>query len=255
MHLVSKSSCRKQKIIMKNLILMVALLATISLVGCIDDDGSFGCTTGSGSIVEETFQITDFKGLQLKCSADVFVTQGEEFSVVAESHANILDNLELQLDGDVLKIDLDGCNRDFQLKLFVTMPEVTFLKVSGSGDIIGENLFSSENLTLRMTGSGDMDLELDYETVNAKITGSGTMNFTGICEEFDYTISGSGDINSFGLISNSGFVDINGSGDSEVFVNEFLSVKISGSGDVAFKGNPDEIVSDISGSGDLRDAN
>ena len=240
---------------MKNLILTLALLATISFVGCIDDDGILGCATGSGSTVEETFQITDFKGLQVKCSADIFVTQGEEFSVIAESQANILDNLELQKDGDVLEIDLDGCNRDFQLKLFITMPEVTFLKISGSGNIKGENIFSSENLNLRVTGSGNMDLDLDYQTINAKITGSGNMDLVGICEEFDYTISGSGDINSFELDSNRGFLKINGSGDAEVFVNEFLSVKITGSGDVLFKGNPDEIISDITGSGDLRDVN
>lgn len=240
---------------MKNLILTVAFLAAISFVGCINDDGSFGCTAGSGSIVEETFNFSEFKGLQLKCSADIFVTQGEEFSVVAESQANILDNLDLQMDGDVLEVDLDGCNRDFQLKLFVTMPELTFLKISGSGNIKGENAFNSENLTLRVTGSGNIDLDLDYQTINAKITGSGNMDLKGICDEFDYTISGSGDINSFELDSNSGFVDINGSGDTEVFVNEFLSVKITGSGDVLFKGHPDEIVSDITGSGDLRDVN
>jgi len=240
---------------MKNLILIIALLASISFVGCIDDDGSFGCTAGSGSIVEETFQIADFKGIKLECSADIFITQGEEFSVIAESQANILDNLDLQTNGDVLEIDLDGCNRDFQLKLFITMPEVTFLKISGSGNIKGENLFNSENLILRITGSGDMDLELDYQTINTKITGSGNMDLRGLCDEFDYTISGSGDINSFDLISNHGFVDITGSGDTEVFVNEFLSVKITGSGDVLFKGNPDEIISDITGSGDLRDVN
>jgi len=234
---------------------IVALLATISFVGCIDDDGSFGCTTGSGSTVEESFQISNFKGIKLDCSADIVITQGEEFSVIAESQANILDNLELNLNGDVLDIDLDGCNRDFQLKLFITMPEVTFLKVSGSGDITSENTLSSENLILRVTGSGDMDLDLDYQTVNAQITGSGTMDLQGVCDEFDYTISGSGDINSFDLISDEGFVKITGSGDTEVFVNEFLSVKITGSGDVLFKGNPDEIVSDITGSGDLRDVN
>ena len=235
--------------------LIVALLATVSFVGCIDDDGSFGCTAGSGSIVEETFQFSEFKGLRLKCSADIFITQGEEFSVVAESQANILDNLDLQLDGDVLEIDLDGCNRDFQLSLFITMPELTFLKISGSGNITGENLFTSENLTLRISGSGNMDLDLDYQTVNTKITGSGNMDLRGLCDEFDYTISGSGDINSFGLISDDGFIDITGSGDTEVFVNEFLSVKITGSGDVLFKGNPAEITSNITGSGDLRDVN
>ena len=240
---------------MKNLILIVALLAAVSFVGCIDDDGSFGCTAGSGSVVEETFQISDFKGIKLDCSADIFVTQGEEFSVIAESQANILDNLDLSLDGDILDIDLVGCNRDFQLKLFITMPEVTFLKISGSGNIKGENLFTSENLNLRVTGSGNMDLDLDYQSINTKITGSGNMDLTGVCEEFDYTISGSGDINSFGLISDRGFVKITGSGDTEVFVNEFLSVKITGSGDVLFKGNPDEIVSDITGSGDLRNVN
>ena len=100
-----------------------------------------------------------------------------------------------------------------------------------------------------------MDLNLDYQTINTKITGSGSMDLIGICDEFDYTISGSGDVNSFGLISDRGFVEINGSGDTEVFVNEFLSVKITGSGDVLFKGNPDDITSDITGSGDLRDVN
>jgi len=240
---------------MKKLAFLVALFAAFNFIGCIDDEGNLGCTVGSGSIVEETFTITDFKGLELKCSADIFVTQGEDFSVVAESQANILENLELTKAGDVLEINLDGCNRDFDLKLFITMPEVTFLKVSGSGNITGENLFTSENLVLRVTGSGKMDLELDYETVNSKITGSGNLDLAGVCDEFDYTITGSGDTNAFGLISNDGFVKITGSGDAEVFVNELLSVEITGSGDVLFKGNPSEISSDISGSGDLRDVN
>lgn len=219
----------------------------------IDDEGL--CPSGSGSLTETVFEFNDFTGVEIRCAGDVMITQADTFSVIAETQANLTQRLDVSVDDRVLEIDMDGCVRDYDLRVFVQMPQVDFLKISGSGDIIGENAFNAENLRLRISGSGDMDLDVDYSEIDARVTGSGTVEIQGACNEFEYKITGSGDIHGFDLISNRGDVEITGSGDAEVFVNEFLSVKITGSGDVLYKGTPEEILTDISGSGDVRDVN
>ena len=241
---------------MKKSIIFLFCMA-VCTAGCINDDdsGLFSCPKGEGSLVETTFEITNFTGITLKCSGDVFISQGDFYSVTAKTQSNIVDKLDFRLDGDILEMDIDGCVRDITLDIFVTLPQLDFIKITGSGDVRGESEFSGETLRVRLTGSGSAVLDADYENIDAQITGSGDIFFSGICDRIDYKITGSGDINSFDLNTDEAFVEITGSGDAEVFVNELLNVKITGSGDVLFKGSPDEIITDITGSGDLRDVN
>ncbi len=65
-----------------------------------------------------------------------------------------------------------------------------------------------------------------------------------------FSISGSGNIRSFALISNNSSVNISGSGDADVFVNQHLDADISGSGKIRYQGNA-TVSTSISGSGNV----
>ena len=64
-------------------------------------------------------------------------------------------------------------------------------------------------------------------------------------------INGSGEVHSFNLLSEATEVEINGSGNAEVFASKQLNVSISGSGDVQYKGSP-VVNQSISGVGHIR---
>ncbi len=219
-----------------------------------DDGGIFNCEKGQGPTVERTLNVSDFTGVKLECDAKVFITQGPEFEVIAKGEDNIIDLLELDVQSGTWDIEFDDCVKDYDLEIFITMPDVKLLTVSGSGDIRGENFFEGESIVLRISGSGSLCLGLNYESIDASTTGSGDMELEGTAETLDYRISGSGDLRAFPLVVEKADINISGSGDASVQVTDVLDVRISGSGDVYYKGHPTLNVN-ITGSGDVIDAN
>ncbi|MEM1320347.1 MAG: head GIN domain-containing protein [Bacteroidota bacterium] len=238
------------------LFLLTALLAS----GCYFDDddsndGFLDCESGQGGIITEELNLNDFNSIELRINAEVRITQGSPQRVVVEGQENIIDLIELDVQNDNWEIEFDRCvRRSEDLKFFITIPDIRSLHVSGSGLIFGENTFVSEDLILRISGSGDIDLAVDTEDIDSRISGSGRVILEGNCEEFEFKVSGSGDYEAFGLQALEGEVDISGSGDADVRVEEILDVDISGSGDVRYKGRPILNVN-ISGSGRVIDAN
>ena len=241
---------------MKNQKFLIPIfLFLLAMSSCNDDDGVFqNCESGDGPIVEQVLNISEFSGVEIKTSTNVFITQGPVFEVVAKGEQNIIDLLDTDVRNDVWEIDFNDCVKNFSLEIFITMPEIDYLEISGLGEIWGDNFFEVDDITLRISGSGDMCLGLFAQNIDARISGSGEMDLEGETDNLDFKVTGSGDLDGFPLIAKEADINITGSGDVSVTTLEFLKVRISGSGDVFYKGFP-ELNVDITGSGDLVDAN
>jgi len=239
---------------MKNLkFLMLSLLAAVAFSSCELDEI---CEKGDGPTVSKELSLPPFHSLVLDISADVFITQGEAQSITVEGQENIIDKLELDVRNETWDIDFDqNCIRNHDgLKIFITLPEVRSIEIDGSGDIIGENVFTGEKIDLLIDGSGDMDLALEMKEVNARIEGSGDFELEGLADIVRYYVRGSGDIRAFDLETLEADVEIRGSGSVEVTAIDFLKIDIDGSGDVYYKGNP-ELDIRVDGSGEVKDVN
>ena len=242
---------------MTNLKLLVAaLIATVSLNSCfLDDDNFLSCERGQGPTVTRVLELPDFTGVDLKISGNIVIKQGPEQYVEVEGQENIIDLLKLNVSNHTWDIRFDECVRNHEdLTFYITLPEINYLSISGSGKIYGDNLFEGNDMNLRISGSGDMDLALDYTKVDAVISGSGDIKLEGDCQDFDLDINGSGDFHAFEMKSEKGDVKISGSGNAEVYVTDNLDVRITGSGDVYYLGNP-YLDIQITGSGQVVDAN
>ncbi len=231
----------------------------ISMSGCYfsddDDGGVFRCERGEGEVITETLDLPFFDAIHLSTDIDVYLKQGPDQNVTVEGQGNLIDLLELDVQNDTWDIEFDRCTRNTDdFKVFITIPDIRAVKVSGSGNVVGENEFNGEEIELRVSGSGDLDLALDVDYINSKISGSGRISLEGAADEFYLKISGSGDYNAFDLVTNTGEVAISGSGDVDVTVEEYLKIRITGSGDLSYRGFPALDVS-ISGSGDVINAN
>jgi hypothetical protein len=235
------------------ILLFTVILATPSCD--VDDDGPFwDCTDGEGPRIEKTLDMPEFTGIKLEVEAKVFITQGDTFEVLAKGEENVIDELELDVQNDTWNIEFDDCTRDYDLEIFITMPQIEYLAVSGSGEIRGENFFDTQDIVLRISGSGNICLGLNSEEVDGVISGSGDLELEGDAENLKFKVSGSGDLSAFDLITQNANIEITGSGSASVHVLEVLDVRITGSGDVFYKGHPTLNV-DITGSGDVIDAN
>ncbi len=244
---------------MKNLKMYSVILFTMILMTSCQDRGNnglFNCIEGDGDVVTQELLINEFTSVKSRGTSQVYITQGNDFKVEVEGQENIIANIETDIQNGVWEIEFDECQRNFtDLKIYITMPVIESLEVSGSGDMFGQNAFLVGNIKLEVDGSGSIDVAVDGATdVDARISGSGKIKLEGTTNYLGSKISGSGDLEAYDLEANIVNIKISGSGDAEVTANNELDVKIEGSGDVYYKGNP-IINVDISGSGDLKNMN
>ncbi len=251
--------------------LLILLTASILWTGC---DIAEVCERGLGTRVTETVSVPDFTGIDLEISGDVYLTQGDELLVEVKGQENIIDLLDLDVTDGVWRIRFTECVRkvsDFDI--YITLPKLTSAHLSGSGNIEGETPFDVDDLDLKVSGSGNISLDvtgnnitskisgsgnirlaLDAQTLVSTITGSGNNHLTGKVPTHDFEVKGSGDVMGFELITDDTFIKISGSGKAEVYADNTLDVDISGSGNVFYKGSPALDVK-ISGSGEVINAN
>lgn len=212
--------------------------------------------SGSGPVVSETRNISGFREVKSDFSGDVYVTQGSTYNVRIEAQQNIIDVIETVLNDGILTLRGKSntiIKPDTRIKIYITMPNIDGLVVSGSGDMMLQNDVATSDLYMKVSGSGSITVpKLTAGSVDANITGSGEIDiWDGTVTSETIDISGSGSMDFSGLKANTGDIRISGSGDARVYVTSSLKVRISGSGSVYYRGTPTIDVS-ITGSGKLK---
>jgi len=230
---------------------VICLLAlTLSLAAC---DGEQ--VRGSGNIKTETRDVGNFTAVQLSGSMNVILTKSDKNTVELEGDDNILELVETYVEDSKLRIKYKDhfsvwTSRDVTVR--VGLPELTEAVVTGSGDIKGESLFSSDDrVKVQVTGSGDIELELDAPEVRAGVTGSGDIKLSGTTRDIDCSTTGSGTIKATDLKSENAKARTSGSGDISVYASRKVDANITGSGSIKYMGGG-TVNSKITGSGSVQ---
>ncbi len=209
---------------------------------------------GSGNVITENRDVSDFDSISLRMSADVTVTQGDGFSCEIIAEDNLMELIETEVDNGALVLSFKrkaNIRSHKSIKIRIEMPEVRRLSVAGSGDIDSNGKITGKQLYIAVDGSGDISLTVDYKDVETHISGSGDVLLKGNTGSHKVSINGSGDVNAFDMNSSSASVTINGSGDVKIAVDNALAVSVNGSGDVYYQGSPESISQSVHGSGDI----
>lgn len=236
---------------------LLALILIVALLTATACDAGVRVIRGSGNVITETRQVSNFDSIELSGSGEVIVTQGGSESLTIETDDNVMEHVKAEVDGGTLKLGLvtgvqTGLNiqSTSRLVFHVGVDDIAGLTVSGSGDIESERI-ETDHLEAAINGSGVVQItDLVASEVRAEINGSGEMDLVGEAAVQDISISGSGKYLAGDLCSGSVEVSIDGSGDATVCATETLDSNINGSGSVNYYGSP-SISTSGSGSGKI----
>jgi hypothetical protein len=245
-----------------------------------------------------TRNLESFNKISFRFPGKLYLKQGSPQKVEIEASKDVLEELQTEVQGGKLVIGKEGkwfdwkWDNDDKVIVYITVPNIEGLSVSGSGDLIGQSKITSDNLDLNVSGSGSLSIDADVNgDLEADVSGSGDIDLKGRCKSFNSDVSGSGKVHMTSTIANraefgvsgsgkieaSGSADevkvsisgsgkvlaanletnscnvrISGSGDVEINVKTALDASITGSGSVSYKGNPNKVNSNSSGSGKIR---
>ncbi|MCM4151278.1 DUF2807 domain-containing protein [Arenibacter sp. N53] len=213
--------------------------------------------SGNGNVTTIERTTSDYDHIAISGSFEIELVEGREGKIILVGDENILDHIITEVTSNKLVVKVEeGYNLNLSLwkkGVSITIPveHINSLSLSGSGDIVGKKTIKTDFFETSMSGSGDIALSLDATSVKASMSGSGDMALSGITTNFEAFISGSGDINAYDLIADNVVATVSGSANIEVTANTKLDAKVSGSGDIDYRGNPEKISSKVSGSGDI----
>ncbi len=212
---------------------------------------------GNGVVVSIERTTANYDAITVAGWFDVELVDGPEGKLTLKGEENLLEYIETEVkDGKLtIKVEkgIDLSPSTWKEGIFITVPveSVNSVTLSGSGDIVGKKKIKAATFDTNISGSGNITLNMDAESVSATVSGSGDINLNGRTTDLNVQVSGSGDVKAYDLEADNVNVSVSGSADVKVTANETLKARVSGSGDVSYRGNPKKVDSKSSGSGDV----
>ena len=239
---------------MKKSILLVAAIMCFSVTNAQWWGGKK--IKGNGNVTTDTRNTGDYDGIKCAGSMDYILVAGTEGKITIEAESNLMEYIVTEIKNNNLIIKVKkGYNLkpSFNKPFKVTVPfqDISSVSLAGAGDVWNEDKIKANSFDVSLAGSGDMVLDIEANAVEGSLAGSGDMTLKGNTNDLTVKVAGSGDINAFGLQANHTKASIAGSGDISVVSNKSLYARVSGSGDIEYKGNPDKEDTKVSGSGTI----
>ena len=235
---------------MKRSIILPAFIFAITLLS--------GFASGQSGD-KETRDVKNFTKVSFGVAGNLYINIGSEFKVVLEGEKRILDNVITEVSGGKLVIKnenwrMNNWRMNEKITVYITVPELNGLGVSGSGKAEIKDAIKTGDLNLSVSGSGKLyTSEVAVSNLDCSISGSGDISLgsAGSSAKAGISISGSGNYFGESFKIGSAEIHISGSGNCECNVTESLRASISGSGNVTYGGNP-KLDAHVSGSGKVR---
>jgi len=174
------------------------LFVIIAFASC-DSEDAGDCFQKAGEIVQNEVAVADFTEIILYDKIKLFIEQGAEQKIVIETGENLMNEVTAEVtEGRLILMNENVCNlvRDYEItKIYVTVPDLTYLRHAGNiplesiGTLSFENLWLvSENQDLDPEIHTNGDFRMDLNVENLRITNDNYSNYflTGNVENADF---------------------------------------------------------------------
>ena len=208
-------------------------------------------------ITKELNNVSNFSSISVLGSPDVEYRQsnGSKTTVSIYGSDNLVDLLEVSTVNGVLQVNIKKgvkiLSGERRLKVIASSPSLNQVNIKGSADVYLKGAIKGNDLNLNIAGSGDIEAEnLQYTNIFALVKGSGDIDLknvkattvmsevNGSAQKATLTVNGSGDISAEKLAATNVVATVAGSGDIVCYASRQLDARVSGSGDIKYKGSP-----------------
>ena len=149
----------------------------------------------------KSFEIKDFDGLRVSIPANIVIRESDAYLVKIDATEREFENLVVEkTSGDILRIYSERdrwrwneWKNENKTSIVIEMPNINILQASAASNTDIE--FSSiEDLTIRLSGASDLDLNSDVSNLIANISGASDVDIDGKVKSSNFKISGASDV-------------------------------------------------------------
>lgn len=212
----------------------------------------YGLVIGSGELVTEEKDFTDFTIVEVGSGFEVEISQSDSYSINITADDNMLDYIEVSSPGNKLTIGLKWSYgyQNVNLSAKITMPDLHGLEFSGGTHGIIEGFSASHEFVLEL--SGGSSLIGNFTTSgDAQFTLSGGSRLTeldGAANNLLISASGGSQLELSNFPVHNASVNLSGGSHANINLDERLDADLSGGSHILYVGDPTMGIINMSGS-------
>ncbi len=173
----------------------VLLLLLVFFTNC---EKPYDCIKPSGALTSKVYEGLSFTRILVEKRIGVVLTQGEQYRVEVRTGKNLINDIQVTQSGNLLKLsDNTECNwtREFgETVVYITAPNITDIYAKTEQEIRSNGVLTYPHLHLTLmdeydgfsgTGTGDIYLELNNESVFVENNDFGRFYLSGHTQKLD----------------------------------------------------------------------
>jgi hypothetical protein len=224
------------------------------LAGCTFTTGSV--ITGSGRATTQEYDFSDFTKVSISSAFQSEVTQGDGYSVAVTVDDNLVEYLDVRVEGDTLRIGLKPIARlgfgNMTLRAEITMPDLRGLDLSGATRTQLSGFSNTSPAEIEVSGASQVRGDITTGEMRIRASGASTVDINGSTGRLDVEASGASTVRLDNFASTDTTVNASGASNITVNASGTLTGEASGASTVNYVGDPQSVRVDTSGSSNVR---
>ena len=204
----------------------------------------------------ETRSLSDFSEVSVGEAISVTLIPGSKNEAVVKVRNIDLDDVETDVRGGTLKIELSGNRyRNIDVEITLTYKSIEGIHVSSAADVVTKGPIKSASLDISVSSAGKAELEIVAEKIDVDVSSSGDLELTGKTTSQRVSVSSAGDYYAYDLNCDEAYVRASSAGSAKINATNKIDAKASSAGSVKYKGEPDKVYVNSSSGGDVHKSN
>lgn len=200
-----------------------------------------GSTSGSGRIVTEQRDFTDFTALDIENIFDIEIVQSDSFSITITADDNVIERVKVSQDGEELKLRLEPrrFHRHITLGAKITMPVLSGLELDGLSRVAVTGFKSSQDLHLDLSEASSLTGDMEAGDVVIEASDASRVTLAGSARTLTLDASDASRVDLADFLVNEASVELSGLSLATVNASERLGpVDLRGRSRLEYLGDP-----------------
>lgn len=196
---------------------------------------------GSGNVVMETREFSEFTKITTGHSFEITVTQSEDYSVIIKADDNLVEHLDVRLDGDTLVVNMapGKSARNATLEAEVSLPYLAGVNFAGAsqGNLLG--IASQGDFTVSVSGASFLQGDLEVGRLEVNVSGASRIDLNGSSAAMDLHGSGASNLDMEDFTVDSAQVNLSGASTARLNVTSDIGpATLTGASRLIYSGDP-----------------
>ena len=216
--------------------IQVGFILVMILSSCIFTGPS---VRGNGDVKEEIRNTGDFDEIKVSRGMNVYISQGNESSVIVKADENLLDAIETNVEGGILKVTTNSnIRKATELKVMVTVSELNAVKTTAGSNVFSENTFETNEIDLSATAGSNMKMNLEVKSVDVSASAGSNIKLSGSAKSINCSASSGSNIKAEEFTSTECVARVSSGANIWIIAKNDFKGRASSGGNIFYYGNP-----------------